>query len=174
MKRIAPIGLAVLMVMGASVRADDDNKVIVWRATMLGAEEVPPISSTATGSFTATLHPNGNIDFRLTFEGLTQNATVAHIHFGQKNVAGGVMIFLCGGGNQPPCPAATSGVVEGTITAANVTGPAAQGVDPGELAEALRAVNDGEGYANVHNAKFTGGEVRGQIRVKRYGRKGED
>ena len=168
MKRLWFVALAVLVVTGIGIGSAkaDDKDTFTLRATLRGANEVPPISSEATGSFSATIHPDGSINFRLGFNNLAANAAVAHIHFGQKDVAGGVMIFLCGGGGQPACPAATTGTVEGTITAANVTGPAAQGIAPGELAEALRAIGEGEGYANVHNATFPAGEIRGQIRVR--------
>src|SRR5712692_10250427 len=101
MKRFWFVGLAGLAasVIGmGSVRADDDT--ISLSAKLRGANEVPPISSTATGTFAAKIFPDGNITFRLTFAGLAANAAVSHIHFGQKNVAGGVMIFLCGDGNQ--------------------------------------------------------------------------
>ena len=128
---------------------------------------MPPISTAGTGSFTANIHPNGTIDFKLTFANLSTNAVVAHIHFAQANVSGGVMIFLCGGDAQPACPAATSGTVEAAITPANVVGPAAQGIAAGDLAAALRAIGQGEGYANIHTTRFPGGEIRGQIRVKR-------
>jgi hypothetical protein len=57
------------------------------------------------------------------------------------------MIFLCGGGGQPDCPAVTSGTITGTITAANVTGPTTQGIDIGDLDSALKAVRTGLAYA---------------------------
>jgi hypothetical protein len=83
------------------------------------------------------------------------------------------MIFLCGGGGQPACPAATSGTITGTIVAANVTGPAAQGIDPGDLTSALEAVDEGNSYANMHTTKFPGGEIRGQVRRgNKHGDKG--
>jgi hypothetical protein len=66
------------------------------------------------------------------------------------------MIFLCGGGNQPTCPAATSGTISGTITAANVTGPATQGIAAGDLTSALEAVREGNAYANMHTDNFKG------------------
>jgi len=62
----------------------------------------------------------------------------------------------------PACPA--SGKVTGTVTATDVIGPAAQGIAPGEFAEALRALRAGMTYANVHSTKFPGGEIRGQIK----------
>src|SRR5207245_3960033 len=100
------------------------------------------------------------ITVAITFSGLSTNLLVAHLHFAPSKVAGGVMIFLCGGGNQPACPSATSGTITGTITAANVTGPTSQGIDPGDLASALEAVRDGEAYANMHTTQFPGGESR--------------
>jgi hypothetical protein len=103
------------------------------------------------------------ISFSLTFSGLSSSLTVAHLHFAPGKVAGGVMIFLCGGGGQPDCPAATEGTITGTITAANVTGPTTQGIAVGDLDSALEAVRAGLAYANMHTTNFAGGEIRGQV-----------
>jgi CHRD domain len=81
-----------------------------------------------------------------------------------------VSVFFCGGGGKPDCPATTSGSVSGTITAANVIGPASQGVDPGDLAALETAIRAGVAYANMHTMKFPTGEIRGQIKH----RHGED
>ena len=134
-----------------------------FSATLSGAEEVPPINTAGTGDFQMTIQP-GTITFSLTFSGLSSNLAVAHLHFAPSKVAGGVMIFLCGGGNQPACPAATSGTITGTITAANVTGPTGQGIAVGDLDSALEAVRDGLSYANMHTVNFGGGEIRGPVR----------
>ena len=69
------------------------------------------------------------------------------------------MIFLCGGGGQPACPAATSGAILGTITAANVTGPALQGIAAGDLTSALEAVREGNAYANMPSQMFPLAEI---------------
>ncbi len=134
----------------------------VFSAHLLGDNEVPPINSAGTATFHME-DAGGTITFTLTFSGLSANPTVAHLHFGPTKVGGGVMIFLCGGGNQPACPAATSGTITGTITAANVTGPATQGIAVGNLDAALEAVREGLAYANMHNVNFMGGEIRGQV-----------
>ncbi len=145
------------------VRADDE--VTILTASLRGVNEVPAINSNATATFRAVIHSDGSITFKETFSGLTSNAIFSHIHFGEVHVGGGVMIFLCGGGGQPACPVATSGTIEGTITPANVTGPTSQGVTPGDLASALRAVRQGAGYVNLHSVNFPAGEVRGQVIV---------
>jgi hypothetical protein len=144
-----------------------------FSARLSGAEEVPPINTAGSANFEMTIQ-QGMITFELSFAGLSAPPDVAHLHFGQKNVAGGVMIFLCGGGGQPACPATTEGTITGTITAANVVGPTAQGIAAGDLDSALEAVRDGLSYANMHNANFGSGEIRGQVRRgSGHGRRGD-
>lgn len=98
------------------------------------------------------------------------SVTQAHIHFGQQDVNGGISVWLCGNpsttvnppaGTQacPPSPA----TITGTLTAANVVGPAGQGIATGEFAELIKAIRAGKTYANVHSTKFPGGEIRSQI-----------
>jgi len=93
---------------------------------------------------------------------------LAHIHYGPTKVNGGVMVFFCGGGGKPACPASTSGTVTDTITAADIVGPAAQGIPAapaGQFSDVLRAIRTGNGYANIHTANFPAGEIRGQVRT---------
>jgi hypothetical protein len=163
MKKSLLLVLFVLAFSISTVAWDDD--VIALTADLHGANEVPAINSNATASFKAAIHEDGSITFSETFQNLTSNAIFSHVHFGKDHVAGGVMIFLCGGGGQPACPAATSGTFSGSITPANVTGPTAQGVTPGDLVSALRAIRQGAGYVNLHSVNFPGGEVRGQVIV---------
>jgi CHRD domain len=87
----------------------------------------------------------------------------AHIHFGQKDVNGGVSAFLCGGGDKPPCP--MSGTVRGAIDPADIIGPSGQGIAPGEFDEVVAAMEAAVTYANVHTQMFPGGEIRGQIQA---------
>jgi len=147
-------------------RDRDKDDEITLRASLRGANEVAPINTRATGRFTATIHHDGTIDFTFTFANLSGNPLFSHIHFAQPNVNGGVMIFLCGGGGQPLCPVAQSGTITGTITPANVVGPAAQGIAAGDLASALRVIANGEGYVNIHTPLFPNGEARGPLRVR--------
>lgn len=169
MRKLLVLVFCVLGLCAMSFAVGDDDDVVILRADLRGSHEVPAINSDGTATFRAVIHSDGTINFKVTFENLSSPLILSHLHFGEVHVAGGVMIFLCGGDSQPACPAATSGSFEGTITAANVTGPAGQGITAGDLASALRAVRQGAAYANVHSTKFPGGELRGQVTVHRGG-----
>ena len=162
---LAALAASVLAVPAAYSQAEllANQRTERFSARLIGAEEVPPINTAGTADFQMTIQ-QGTITFELTWAGLSAPAEVAHLHFAPTKVAGGVMIFLCGGGNQPACPATTEGTITGTITSANVTGPTAQGINPGDLDSALEAVRDGLSYANMHNENFPSGEIRGQVR----------
>jgi len=139
---------------------------------MEGAQETPAVITGATGDFRMDIGKgDGSFDFELTYSGI-ENGTVtqAHIHVGQPNVAGGIVIFLCtnlappaGVPVPPPCPA-NGGTVTGTRTAADVIGVPAQGVSTGEFAAVLTAIREGLAYANVHSTISPSGEIRGQIK----------
>jgi len=134
------------------------------RANLNGPTEIPFNNSRGTGKFTATMTDTA-ITFTLTYENLSGNPLFSHIHIGQKFANGGVSIFLCGGGGKPPCPAATSGTVTGTLVAADVLGPTNQNFQPGDLASVVRAIQLGQAYANIHTPNSPAGEIRGQIKA---------
>jgi hypothetical protein len=151
------IGTAILFAVSAAHGATE-----LFSADLAGENEVPPINT--AGSATFRMNVGTTITFSMSFSGLSSPLAVAHLHFAPSKVNGGVMIFLCGGDGQPACPAATSGTITGTITAANVVGPTGQGISPGDLDSALEAVRAGLAYANMHTGTFPGGEIRGQVR----------
>ena len=124
-----------------------------------GYQEVPTLSSDGQGKFRAKIR-DGSVEFKLSYSGLTTAVAAAHIHLGRPAVNGGVIAFLCGG-TKPACPA--SGEVTGTIVPADVVGPAAQGIDPGEFDEFVRALKANATYVNVHTGEYENGEIRGQI-----------
>ncbi|HEU4658442.1 MAG TPA: CHRD domain-containing protein [Capillimicrobium sp.] len=143
------------------------NASASFKAWLNGYQEVPAISTRATGTFEAALTGAEAISWRLTYRDLEGAVQQAHVHFAQPGVNGGVSVFLCSNlagapaGTQPcPPPPAT---ITGTITPASVVGPADQGIAPGEFAELLAAMRARSTYANVHSSAFPNGEMRGQI-----------
>jgi hypothetical protein len=157
--------IAVLAVIGLAGPALPDRGGRMMKADLSGFQEVPAVSTTGTGELLASIaHDESSIDYTLTYQNLEGTTTAAaHIHLGQRGVNGGVIAFLCGGGGKPACPP-VSGSVSGTITAADVIGPAAQGIAAGELAEMIAAMRQGVTYVNAHTDKHPGGEIRGQIK----------
>jgi CHRD domain len=154
-------GLLVTSIAGAG--AGKKN----FKANLTGFQEVPAVSSFGSGTFRATVDDDAQtITYELSFGGLNSTTLFAHIHLGQRGANGGVAAFLCGGGDKPACPAGTGGTetVSGVIDAADVIGPAGQGIAPGEFDELVRAMRAGVTYANVHTMTQPGGEIRGQIR----------
>ena len=161
MKRTALISLVAVCL---PLLASAQNKQ--FHAHMAGTSEVPAVSTTANGTFLARISEDGGaIAFQLSYDAMEGDVTQAHIHIGQAGANGGVAMFLCSNLGTPgvqacPAPPAT---VSGVLTAADVVGPAAQGVAAGEFAEVVVAIRAGMAYANVHSTKFPGGEIRAQV-----------
>jgi CHRD domain-containing protein len=174
MKRLALMALAVLVPAFASVSGvAADDKASHFKARLIGYQEVPSVSTVASGEFSAQISGDEQtIDYELTYGNLQGTVTQAHIHFGQRAVNGGIVIWLCGTAATPTAPPGTqtcpqSGTITGTITAANVvaSGMTTQQLDAGELDEVIAAMRAGVTYANVHTSpRSPGGEIRGQIR----------
>ena len=162
------IGMGVLGVAAAAAVSAHDGDARIRVTTVLRSfEEVPAISSAATGSFKATIDTeNQTIAYELSYDGI-ETPLQAHIHLGQTHVNGGVSVFLCG--SAPPAPAGTPACpaspakVEYTLTAASIIGPTGQGLAPGEFEELVAAIRKEVTYVNVHSARFPGGEIRGQL-----------
>lgn len=151
---------------------DNDNK---FRLKLTGFQETPlTLSSPASGEFEARIVDNDTqIDWELSYRGIPTNVLQAHIHFGARAITGGISIFLCTNlGNGPagtqPCP--QMGTISGHIRAADVIGPAGQGIATGELAEIIAAIRAGVAYVNVHSTQFPGGEIRAQFNGKHANR----
>ena len=152
MRKLRQLGMLSLAV-GLTVAACDDDDPIqpaaeVYTATMNGANESPPVTTTATATGTFTVTGN-DIAYNITIANWPANLTVsgAHIHFA------------------PVPPATTGTVLLGFPTAGNGAigtqgGSGTIAISDTQLAT-LRA---GGTYFNIHGTPgFTGGLVRGNM-----------
>lgn len=166
--RTSTIAVAALLSIVSACGDDepaDPATATSFTATLSGANEVPAVTTTATG--TAELEIVGNeITYTINATNL-QNAVLGHIHLAAAGVNGPVRLNLCGTG--APEPACTSGT--GTVVVATGTnGTTLGGVTFDELLTAMRT---GGAYVNVHTTTSgctpgnegcnAGGEIRGQI-----------
>ena len=149
--RLGPVAVAVLLslVLVAPVLAtgptnDRSHGRVLW-ARLNGAQEVPgPGDPDGIGIAKIKLLPGyGTICFRIRVRGITLPATAAHIHSGERGVAGPVVVSL-------DAPNA-EGKARGCVT----------GVDP-ELIKAIW-MNPRSYYVNVHTTDFPDGAIRGQL-----------
>src|SRR6187399_2510240 len=136
--RMLKSGLAALALatLGGSLMAHDDDDHdrgrdrFAVRADLEGFQEVPAISTVASGRFRAWVDAKANtITWKLSYQGLEGDVQQAHVHFGQLSVNGGVSFFLCSNlGNGPvgtqACPVGPAELT-GVITAEQVVGPGA-------------------------------------------------
>ena len=164
MKLIATTNTAAFVGVASSFAYAED-----FATRLTGFQEVPAsILSPGSGKLYLNLDRRaGTLNYTLSYTALSSPVTQAHIHFGQKHTAGGIMVFFCSNlGNGPPgtpaCPA-NGGAVSGTITADKILGPTAQNVSPNDFDALVKALVTKTAYANVHTTRFPPGEIRGQI-----------
>jgi hypothetical protein len=179
MKRIIMVGGAVIAV-AASGFAFSDGGSGKFSEFLTGLKEAPAIvSTTATGTFTATLNDDETeINYVLTFQDLQSDVRQAHIHIGYPQNAGNIVLWLCDSAaapnpvspfeSTPLCvPSGVTdfrnGTVTGTLTAAEVVAQAANGIAAADWAEVVALVKGGYTYVNVHTASIGAGEIRSQI-----------
>ncbi len=115
-----------------------------FTASIDGSQEVPPVTTTATGTAACVLNASGSqLTYTVTFNGLTP--TAAHFHNGAAGVAAAVVKNLT--------------IVNGTATGVWSSTDATQPFTDSMLVELLR----GRLYINAHTTANPGGEVRGQV-----------
>ena len=175
-RRGVVLGLVVLggVLLVSSLAIAEGGKKNLKADELVGYQENPDISTTATGSFKATIDDAARtISYTLSYTGLEGTVQQAHIHFGKRAVNGGISVFLCGTAGfpgpagTPTCP--QSGTVSRTASAADIIGPVGQGIEPSAFDELVAAMRAGHSYANVHSSKWPGGEIRAQINDRNDG-----
>lgn len=112
-----------------------------YKATLNGASEVPPVTTSGTGAATIDVNTaTRQVTWMVTYSGLSGPAKAAHIH--------------CGAAAGANAPVAVS---FGTKVASPIKGSAKM------TAAQLSALQAGNCYVNVHTAAHKGGEIRGQL-----------
>lgn len=166
MKMYRMVGAAVFALSALVVGCDDDNDPVTppattsFTASLAGANEVPAVTSSATGNATFTVNANGSISYTVRVANLSTNVTNCHIHVARPGVVGGVLVTLCIGGTTGPITTETT-IATGTINeGANTSTP---GSTPTTLAGLRELMESGSAYVNVHSTSSPGGEIRGPI-----------
>jgi hypothetical protein len=126
--------LAIAMFTAAGLAFGADVKV-----SLSGANEVPPVTTSATGDGTITVADDGAVSGSVTTKGV--QGTAAHIHLGAAGKNGPVVV---------------------PFTKEGDTYKAAAGAKLN--ADQLKAFKAGELYFNVHSAANPNGEIRGQLK----------
>lgn len=167
--RVFPITAALIVAIAAACNGDDDPTAPAaeqFVATLSGTNEVPAVSTAATGSAAFTVVGDTAIDYTITVRGLT-GVTMAHIHFAAAGANGGVAAWLL-----PPNASAAqspSGTVTGTLATGRLTAAWIRGVSgaaPISLDSLKGLMRRGRVYVNIHTSTHGGGELRGQITSK--------
>lgn len=135
---------------GGEIRGNLVTTVDAFDATINGAQEVPAVTTSATGSGLVVFSAdNARIWYRVSYSGLSGALTASHIHLGAAGVAGGVMLPLT----------ASASPMLGSLTSANFSATGSVT----DYAGAVAAIKAGGTYFNLHTAANPGGEIRGQI-----------
>ena len=109
------------------------------KLTLSGANEVPPVTTSAKGSGTIMVGDDGSVSGSVSSTGVA--GTAAHIHEGAAGKNGPVIVPLTKDGDAYKVPAGA------------------------KLTEAqMASFKAGNLYVNVHSAANPGGEIRGQLK----------
>jgi hypothetical protein len=160
-RRLIALTVASLLLAGGAAMAtpagaqtaESSPSIAAGFVRLDGAQEVPgPGDPDGRGTFTY-LAFGRHLCYVLTAARI-QTPTAAHIHVGARDVAGGIVVGLV---------TPTRGFSADCITAQ----PGTDTTDPMVLSQGeLDAIiaNPAGFYANVHNAEFPAGAIRGQLR----------
>ena len=154
MRRMTLLVLGILLICASATTFTDDGGKRKIDVRLSGYEEtLVALSTTGNGHFRARINKDETeIAWELSYGDLEGTVTQSHIHFGARAQTGGISVFFCsnlgnGPAGTPACPASApeDNPLTGVSTAANVIGPAAQGIAAGEFAELVAAIRAGVG-----------------------------
>ncbi len=161
---LRPIAIAFVAVVGVAGIATASGWE--WKARpMLGANEVPPVVSTAEARAQFEVE-DGAIHYKVRMRSSIVGATQAHIHLQPANTVigkanGPVVVFLYGFNAAGQDFAKGETVAEGELSPSQFIGPLAGA----SLDTIVSALNSGRAYVNMHTLVNRGGELRAQVVV---------
>jgi hypothetical protein len=156
MKKVLVLFLALMLLAPIALAQGPEN----FRTHMRGRDQVAPVDTLAQGQAIFKLSADGTeLEFKIIVANIL-NVIGAHIHLAPPGDNGPIVLPLLGNPFIPDPGVTLSGIlVEGTATAADVSGPLA-----GDLDALVAAMEAGDTYVNVHTVQNRPGEIRGQIR----------
>ncbi len=131
---------AVVALSACSSMGMDAKAPAAGTLTLSGAQEVPPVQTSASGTGQITVAADGSVSGSVKTTGIA--ATMAHIHIGAAGVAGPVIIPLT----------KTADDTWSVPAGAKLT------------AEQMAAYKAGGLYVNVHSNDHKPGEIRAQLK----------
>lgn len=138
-RTLAILGAAAILASCSSMHNMMGSGSSGQHVTLSGANEVPAVTTSASGSGTVAVNDDHTVSAKISVTGM--NATAAHIHQGAKGANGKVVIpFTKTADNEFSAPAG-----------AKLTDEQYQAYKAGDL------------YVNVHSANHPGGEIRAQL-----------
>jgi hypothetical protein len=124
------------------------GKEVKLATSLVGSEEKPgPGDPAGSGQAWVTVKADNSVCYKVTWSGLSQPATAAHIHKGVKGLPGDVVVPFFGNGKKP----SGKGIDESCAQVQDLA-----------VVEGLRK-NPQNYYVNVHTAQFPQGAIRGQL-----------
>jgi hypothetical protein len=144
-KKAAIAAVSVFALAACQTMSDAGHTVGGWfsggksvNVNLTGAEEVPAVSTSASGKGSFTVAEDGAVKGSVTTTGIS--GTMAHIHRGAKGANGPVAVGLVKSGDTYSVP------------------------DGAKLSESdMKLFKSGDLYVNVHSAANKGGEIRAQL-----------
>jgi hypothetical protein len=154
---LAAVGLAFGLYAGGC--NDPTKGQTIFQAQLMGANEVPPRTSSGSGAAGFTLDGN-TVHFSVEVEGMN-DIVACHIHVGPVGASGPVRVPLCSASTPG---VANGGVVNGVLVQGTFTASDVIAISFDDL---LAAMRNGNAYVNVHTKVYPAGEIRGQVSVIR-------
>jgi hypothetical protein len=149
---LGTVGLAGVGAGPAGAHGRSRAPVIAGVVRVDGAQETQAADTDGRGTF-AYVGARDTICYLLTAKQI-EPATMAHIHTGERGVAGGIVVGL---------DAPTDGLSYGCVKAVANDTPNTPAVLLQSELDAILAQPSGF-YVNVHNTPFPAGAIRGQLR----------